>query len=149
MNINFTTEDSPQVEQVEFVDKADEYTYKKLKKSDILVFVICIIGAFMFWCYVNYLDDPIVTKEVTVDFVLVDGSVNEYIVPNKVKVWVDGEESTINALNDNTIKVYVQRSDFEDFDTPINFVIDYPKGVHGDTKSVEIKMMTNKKQYND
>ena len=145
MNINFTTEDSPQVEQVEFVDKADEYTHKKLKKSDILVFVICIIGAFMFWCYVNYLDDPIVTKEVTVDFVLVDGSVNEYITPNKMKVWVYGEESTIDSLHNNTITVYVQRSDFEGFDAPINCVIDYPKGVHGDTKSVEIKMMTNKK----
>ena len=145
MNINFTTEDSPQVEQVEFVDKADEYTHKKLKRSDILVFVICIIGAFMFWCYVNYLDDPIVKKEVTVDFVLVDGSVNEYIVPNKVKIWIYGEESTINSLNGNTITVYVERSEFEDFNTPIDYVIDYPKDVHSDTKSVEIKMMTNKK----
>ncbi|MBO5715166.1 MAG: hypothetical protein J6S23_02080 [Clostridia bacterium] len=145
MNINFTTADSPEVQKVEFVDKADEYRQKRFKKSDVLVFIVCIIGAFLIWCYVNYVDDPIIQKEVTVDIVLVNGSLNEYIVPNKMKISVYGEESVINSISDNTITVYVERSKITDYDTTVDYAIEYPQGVHSHTKSVEIKLMTNKK----
>ena len=105
------------------------------KLTDVLAFIIailCLLFSAVFWCYVNYLDDPIIQKEVTVDFVLVDGDASQDIFPDKVNIVVYGEKSVLNSIPNNTITVHVNIEDFEN-QTEKNYKIDYPEGVHSHT----------------
>lgn len=141
MSIKFTNEDNPSVEKVEFVDKTHEYTHKRFKTRDILIGAFCLIAAFFIWCYANYVDDPIIQKQVTLDFVLVHGESYEDIKPDKMSVWVYGEESVLSSIHNNTITIYVDKSKFNGYDTVLNYEIDYGDNIHSHTKSVELKLV--------
>ena len=54
---------------VDYSDVSNNYKPKKFKAVDILIFVVCLILAFAFWCYAIYLDDPIIEKKVTVNLI--------------------------------------------------------------------------------
>lgn len=135
MNINFTTEENPKVEKVEFVDN----TQKRFKKADILIFVICIIGAFVIWCYANYIDDPIVVRTVTVEYVLEDGENSEYIWPRRENIEVYGEKSVVDAISNGTITIAIGKSSFKNSET-IDYKIVYPEGIHSHDTNTKLTL---------
>jgi YbbR domain-containing protein len=140
MNINFTNENNPSVESVEFAEKSEQYTKKGFKKVDILIFITCFLAAFFIWCYANYVNDPIIIKEVTVEFVLVNAPENESINPSKKKISVYGEKSVLNSITNNTITIYVDRSEFEGEDKNIKYDFKCPSGIHSHVDTFDITL---------
>lgn len=126
---NFVIENNADNEQVEVHMKKRSGTGNKF-----IIGMLCVLIAVVFWCYANYLDDPIIQKEITVDFVLVDGEKNQDIYPDKVNVVVFAEKSLLDSFQNNTIPVYVKISEFNDSKS-INYKIDYPHGIHSNTNN--------------
>lgn len=121
----------------------EEYTPTKFKKIDILVFAVCLLLAFAIWCYAHYINDPIVTKQVTVNFVLENASVGETLSKKYENINVYGLESAIGAVSE--ITVYVDRSEFNNYDTETSITVDYPEGVNSHTDSVILELHSSDK----
>lgn len=130
MNKHFNDEESSVIEsdldneQIELYVKTRVGTGNKL-----LIGILCVLIALGFWCYANYLDDPIIQKEIIVDFVLVNGDANQDILPDKVNILIYGEKSVLNSITNNTITIHVDISAFKN-QNEINYKIDFPKGIH-------------------
>lgn len=125
----------------ETIHTNDEYSPKKFNKSDILVFVTCLLLAFTIWCYAHYINDPIIQKVVVVNFVLENGGPNEELSIEKTTIKIYGEESMISGLSEFTI--YVDRNDFTSYNTPTVITLEFPEGVHShtDTLTFELKQL--------
>lgn len=125
---------------VENAEKATGYSQKKFKTVDILIFAACLILAFIFWCYALYVDDPIIEKGISVNFVLVDGADNEYVTPIAKRIVVYGP---LSKLSTSSITVKVNRSEFDDYNTATKIKIAYPEGINSNTTHLELQL--NKK----
>ncbi|MBR2381362.1 MAG: hypothetical protein IKA84_02560 [Clostridia bacterium] len=138
MNKDFNVDDNYlENEQIEAYEPP-----KNRRGNKIFICLICLLLSVVFWCYANYLNDPIIQKEITVYFVLVNGDASQDITPSKVPVLVYGEKSVINSIPNNTITVHVQLKDFEN-QTEINCEIDYPKGVHSHITHHTLKLSSS------
>lgn len=149
MNINYASEDNRNVQEVEYVEKSEVYSPKKLKKADFFMLIFCILAAFAIWCYANFINDPIIVKEVTVDFVLVDAHNQEVITPSKVNIEVYGEKSILDSIRNNTITVYVERSEFESYNSLTTITIEYPDGIHSHKNQIQLKLLDLSVNSND
>lgn len=126
---------------VDYSDVPNNYKPKKFKAVDILIFVICLILAFAFWCYATYLDDPIIKKKVTVNFVVDGGNTNETLSPASHTITVYGKRSLLNDLTSLTVKV--NRSDFKEYDVSTLVNIKYPNNISSDTKQIKLKLIND------
>ncbi len=124
--------------EVEYVEKSTSYTAKKFKKIDILIFVFCLALAFIFWCYALYVDDPVIQKNVTVNFVLEGGQSNEFILPTSQKIMVYGERSVLENINAVTVKV--KRSDFNAYNKDTLITLEFPNNIQSYTKQVKLQL---------
>ena len=138
MNIELNNETE---NEVEYAEKNNYTVAKRFKKFEIFIFLGCLVLAFMIWCYANYLDDPIIQKEITVYFVLEGGEANEDIETRSSKIVVYGEQSVISDMV--AITNYVDRELFGDDKTKINYTIDYPDGVHSHITEIELELIDN------
>ncbi len=135
MNKHFNDEENSVIENNVDNEQVEVYVKKRSGKGNkFIIGMLCVLIAVVFWCYANYLDDPIIQKEITVDFVLVDGEKNQDIYPDKVNVVVFAEKSLLDSFQNNTIPVYVKISEFNDSKS-INYKIDYPHGIHSNTNN--------------
>lgn len=121
---NSVIENNADNEQVEVHMKKQSGTGNKF-----VIGMLCVLIAVVFWCYANYLDDPIIQKEITVDFVLVNGDATQDILPDKVNILICGEKSLLNSITNDTITIHVDISAFKN-QNEINYKINFPKGLH-------------------
>ena len=49
--------------EVEYVEEYTPKTTSRYKKFQVFIFLGWLLLAFFVWCYANYLDDPIIQKE--------------------------------------------------------------------------------------
>lgn len=129
------------VNEVENHNKSDSYTSKRFKKIDVLIFALCLILAFVFWCYAQYVDDPIMKKNVTINFVLVGASDGEVLLKDSIRIPVRGERSVLS--NKNSFTITVDRSEFSDYNKETVIQIDFPENVDSDYKEVVLVLTTN------
>ena len=108
MNIERTNETE---NEVEFVEKETEFTSRKITKTKILIFIACLIFSFVVWCYANYLDDPIIKKDLQINFSWdsSDRNVSFVAVDAEGKridfIEVYGEQSKVYPLDKITVKI--------------------------------------------
>ena len=131
-------------QEVETSEKAPVYTQKRFKKVNFLIFALCLVMAFVFWCYALYLDDPIMEKVVTVNFVLEGGEATDSITPVTRKVTVYGEKSVLSEIN--TITVKINRNQFAEYNVDTVITIQYPKNIESVTKQLTLKLISNAEQ---
>ncbi len=130
MNKHFNDEESSVIESDLDNEQIELYVKTRVGKGNKLIIgILCVLIALGFWCYANYLDDPIIQKEITVDFVLVNGDANQDILPDKVNILIYGEKSVLNSITNNTITIHVDISEFKN-QNETNYKIDLPKGFH-------------------
>ena len=126
----------------------EEYIPKKYKKIDLVIFILCILIAFTIWDYSINLDDPIIKKELTVKFVLVNNTDDEYIsvpseggenqdIPSK-KILVYGAKSKLSDVDDITVKI--NRLRFVEYDKDTNITLNYPNYISSATKQVVLQL---------
>ena len=53
--------------EVEYVDNSTNLISKRSRQRKIIIFLACLVFSFVVWCYANYLDDPIIKKEISID----------------------------------------------------------------------------------
>ena len=115
----------------------DEYTPKRFKTRDILIFVVCLALAFICWAYAHYIDNPVIEDKIPINFILENAENGEYISNVSLEnIIVHAEESLLSNITH--IDVTVDRNLFTSYDTPINITITLPDGVHSHTKEVEV-----------
>lgn len=118
----------------EGVGVGSRYSSKKFKKTDILIFIACLLFAFVFWCYALFVDDPVIERQVALYAVLEGGSADEYVVLSEVTVSVYGAESVMNSFGELT--VYVDRDAFSATGESVTVEIAYPDGARGELGEV-------------
>lgn len=123
---------------VEYVDDNEHNHNKKYKKFQIFVFLGCLVLAFLVWCYANYLDDPIVQKEVPLIIDLVAGDADEKIIQSSYRIVIYGEESVISGISE--IHDTVNRNKFTDGNLTFNKKLDFPAGVYSHQKYVDLTL---------
>ena len=137
IELNNTTE-----YEVEYAEKREESYNKKYNKFQILIFLGCLVLAFLVWCYANYLDDPIIQKEVRLVITLEGVDSNE-IIKSTNKIVIYGEQSVISEIDE--IKNNVNYSDFDSDGSSITLEIDFPSGVHSHQTTVDVKLRDQSK----
>ena len=123
--------------EVEYVEETESSPVKKYRKFQLLIYLGCLLLAFLVWCYANYLDDPIIQKEVTLVITL-DGVNSDQIVTSTHKIVIYGEKSVIAEIVE--IKNNVNQNEFDKDSTTITKEIDFPEGVHSHKTTVEIQL---------
>ena len=139
MNIERTNETE---NEVEFVEKETEFTSRKITKTKILIFIACLIFSFVVWCYANYLDDPIIKKDLQINFSWdsSDRNVSFVAVDPEGKridfIEVYGEQSKVYPLDKITVKI--KQSQFVDGNDTIEVEIELPDDVHSYTQKITV-----------
>ena len=122
----------------EVSNSQEEYVPKKSHTVDFLIILGCLIVAFIFWCSAHYIADPMVEKELSVNFVLVGGAENEYIVQDSIRLVFYGKESALENLE--VIEIPVERSLFDEYDTDTEVPTKKTDAYHTHTKEVTLQL---------
>lgn len=125
---------------VETNHRNEGYSPRRFKKIDILIFAMCLILAFVFWCYALYVNDPIMKKNVTINFVLEGESEGEVLYNDSIRIPVYGERSIL--ANKNTFTIQVDRSEFSEYGEETIVTIDFPENIDSDYKEVVLILTT-------
>ena len=138
MNENF---DNNEV-KLENNHKSEEFSTRKIKKIDVLVFIACLLIAFSVWCYASYLADPIVRQEISINLVLENGDASEYLTANDKTITVYGEKSVLSGVTSLTVKV--DRSVFDSYNSDVVIDIDFPSGIQSHHEQVTVQLKQSK-----
>lgn len=138
MNENF---DNNEV-KLENNHKSEEFSTRKIKKIDVLVFIACLLIAFSVWCYASYLADPIVRQEISINLVLENGDASEYLTANDKTITVYGEKSVLSGVTSLTVKV--DRSVFDSYNSDVVIDIDFPSGIQSHQEQVTVQLKQSK-----
>ena len=128
--------------EVEYVEKEESTPVRKYRKFQVLIYLGCLLLAFLVWCYANYLDDPIIQKEVTLVITL-DGVHSDKLLRSTHKIVIYGEKSVISEIDE--IRNNVNQNEFVVGSTTITKEIDFPEGVHSHETTVEVKLRDESK----
>ena len=132
--------------EVEYVDKIDKQP-TRFKKLELLVFFGCLALAFLLWCYASYLDDPIIQKEVTLNFELNGNPGNGYVISNPSTIVIYGEESILSNIN--TVKVIINQETYNVGDK-LDIEVELPNNVYSRDPQIEVEFTrSTQKQNND
>lgn len=126
--------------EVEYVEQ--KHTEKsRFKKFEILLFIGCLLFSFMMWSYANYIDDPIIEKEVSITLELNGGKVSERIFSSTSKINVYGEESVLLGVYE--IKIDVDRDEFEGeiYEITVDIADYLPEDVYTHEESITIQIV--------
>ena len=125
--------------EVEYVDNSTNLITKKSRQRKIIIFVACLLFSFVVWCYANYLDDPIIKKDISIDL---HNHIDDVILTaydedgNKIdKIEIYGEESSLNSISSYRIEIYP--SNFKDGSTYV-CEIERGEGIYSHTKTIKI-----------
>lgn len=135
---------------VEYDEEIKVYVKKKERGNQFIIAIICILVSVLFWCYVNYLEDPIIIKKVTVEFILSENGMYTDVILAKKNVEIYGEESVIGSISitNNTIPIPVEKGKFKDSET-IEFDFKYPEGIHSHFNKIELTYKVSNEQNNN
>ena len=135
-NLNETTVTSQNIQ------KNDEYSNRRFRNVDILILIACFLLAFTFWCYAHYINDPIIEKTITINFVLDGAESFEHLEEDSYKFVVYGTQSELSNINEVTI--HIDRSDFTSYNTETTISIDHPDYYHCLTEHVNLILLSSK-----
>ncbi len=138
MNDNF---DNNEI-KLDNASKSEEFSAKKIKKIDVLVFIACLLIAFSVWCYASYLDDPIVRQEITINLVLENGEATEYLTANDKTIIVYGAKSVVSGITSLTVKV--DRAEFHTYNTDVVIDMDFPNGIQSHQEQITVQLKQSK-----
>lgn len=125
--------------EVEYAETNNKHS-KRFKKYELLIFLGCLAFAFTMWCYANYIDDPIIQKDVDIYLVYEgDGSV----VSNPTKIVIYGEESKLSNISEITVNV--DAGSFSNGANKITIEIDLPEDVYSHNNEIEVELRNNTK----
>lgn len=113
----------------------------KLRFLDILLFIGCLVAAFIFWCYALYSYDPVVERTITVNLVLENAQEGDQLSTTSTKMVVYGEQSLF--LRTRTITVKIDRSEFDIYNKDTVIEVEFPDGIYSKTNTVTLQL-TNK-----
>ena len=135
---------------VEYDEEIKVYVKKKERGNQFIIAIICILVSVLFWCYVNYLEDPIIIKKVTVEFILSENGMYTDVILAKENVEIYGEESVIGSISitNSTIRIPVEKSRFKYSET-IEFGFKYPEGIHSHFNKIELTYKVSNEQNNN
>ena len=130
--------------EVEFVEKSTDLLPKRITKTKVLIFVACLIFSFVVWCYANYLDDPIIKKDIYFDLVAEGFEKGTTFVIYNGNTEVDsfeiyGEKSAVYQINNYEIKL--KPSDFDNENGVYVYTLKFKEGVHSHVQKIEIKLV--------
>ena len=112
---------------------------EKSNKWNFLIFICCIIFAFLIWCF----STPMTEQDLWVKFVIVDAMPNEVIGPEYAMYTFYGKKAILEEMattnsEQNPVIIKVKRSAFVNpetgevlYDTPMDLFIDYTD-IYGD-----------------
>ena len=134
--------------EVEFVEKSTNLLPQKITKTQVLIFLACLVFSFIVWCYANYLDDPIIKKDISFNLVAegFEKGVTFVIYNDDTEVdsfEIYGEKSTLYQINNYEIKI--KPSDFENENGVYVHSLELKDGVHSHTEKIEIKLIPKEK----
>lgn len=129
------------------VPGTEEYSSKKINKFSVILFIGCIILSAAIWCYANFINDPMMEKEIMVNFVLKNGASHEYLSPAFSAFTFYGEKSVLDNMNVVTIEV--DRSLFDSYGDPTSVPIKYADNFHSHISEVILELMTSSNTSND
>ena len=110
----------------------------KFRFVDIFIFLLCIVAAFVFWCYALYVDDPVIEKEVMVNFILENGQEGDKLSQSSAKIVLYGELSLLAYTRYINVKIDRNQFDIYDHDTVVTFVL--PDNFYCETNEVVLKL---------
>ena len=125
----------------------DELVTKKPKNYSALIFIACLLLSFVVWCCAQYVHDPIIQKDMVVNFVLINGETNEAITPQFHMFTFYGLKSELE--NKSVINIEVDRSLFTSYDTYTTIPISYTDKFHSHTTEIELRLIVTSKGTND
>lgn len=131
MNIELNNQTDNEVEYVEETNK----THTKFNRVQVLIMLACFAFAFVMWCYANFIDDPIIQKEIPIH---IDYLGEEIIICKPSKVVVYGEKSELADVNE--FKITLKRSDFAN-DKKISITIDLPEDVYSHDNEIQVELI--------
>ena len=134
MNIELNNESEY---EVEYVEEHIYETTSKYKKFQLFIFLGCLLLAFFVWCYANYLDDPIIQKEVPLIFTVEAN--NGQVVQSSYTIVIYGEKSVLSEITE--IENKVNYNEFSDGNLTINKTVYLPSGVHSHDLDVELTLV--------
>ena len=123
------------------VYKSQLYT-RRFRNVDILILIACFLLAFAFWCYAHYINDPIIEKTITINFVLDGAESFEHLEEDSYKFVVYGTQSELSNINEVTI--HIDRSNFASYNTETTISIDHPDYYHCLTEQINLKLLSSK-----
>ena len=145
MNKYFNDEESSVIENDLDNEQIDVYVKTRVGSGNkLFIGILCVLIAVGFWCYANYLDDPIIIREINVEFVLSENGVLSNVVIDKEVIEVYGEKSVLSSIpiTTNTLVISVDINEFKNSET-INFQIKYPDGIHSHVTQQQLTYKMN------
>ena len=127
--------------EVEYVEENVQQNAKKNNKFQLFIFLGCLVLAFLVWCYANYLDDPIVQKEVDLIITLVNPQTGDAVKQSSQTIWIYGEESVLENIHVSTNQV--NRNKFSGYDSTVDWDIELPDDVHTHDGDVKLTLVYN------
>ena len=128
--------------EIEYEQKTGDYAVARNKKFDWIVLLFCVIVAFFIWAYALNITDPIIEKEIEINYNFV-GLESDSVELEFDTVLVYGPSSSLESLE--AIEVVVNKSEMYN-KNEIDKRIKYPsriKPVDDDKKTVNIRLAEN------
>ena len=123
--------------EVEYVEENTLKTTSRYKKFQVLIFLGCLLLSFFVWCYANYLDDPIIQKEVALTFT-VEGGQGE-VIQSSYTIVIYGEKSVLTEITEIVNKV--NYNEFSEDNLTITKNVKLPSDVHTHNDEVELTLI--------
>lgn len=121
------------------IDSSNENHGKfRLRFVDVLIFIVCLVAAFIFWCYALYVDDPVIEKTVIVNFILENANEGDKLSKSSAKIVVYGEQSLITQTRNINVTIDRDQFDLYNQDTVITFEL--PDNYYSETNEVVLQL---------
>lgn len=121
------------------IDNSTEKSKRsKFRFVDILIFVVCLVAAFIFWCYALYVDDPVIEKTIVVNFVLENAQEGDRLNKGSAKITVYGEQSLLTQTRN--INVTVDRSQFDVYNQDTTVTFELPENFYCESNEIVLQL---------
>ena len=121
------------------VNSQDEYAPQKRNTLRVGILIACLILSFAFWCFAHYQNDPMIQKDIVVNFILVNGESNEAITPQFHYFTFYGPQSIL--ADKSVVNIEVDRKMFDEYNVYTTIPISYNSEFHSHTNEVELRLI--------
>lgn len=133
---------SNKIREAEYQQKTGDYASGRNRRFDWIVFVFCVLAAFVIWLVALNASDPIIEKDLAIVYELQQNDANYELIPEYKTVRVYGTRSVLDDVDEITVVLT-----FSDFDQTgsCDKSISYPDGikpVDDKNKTVNIKLVS-------